>query len=109
MNSQKRLATLETAARNQLPPDGGSLTAAWNRLGSEAERQVWLRGLNDDELLALCEDDSCCNGTPLAGLDWDKLTEDELELIATSTESEIAEWADRQRAERPHYFTKSNQ
>ena len=108
MNRRTRLMKLETVARNQLPPHGESLFAAWNRLASGAEQEAWLRSLTDAELRALCDSDFS-KSSALEGLDWDKLTEADLETIANGTESELAEWADRQRIEKPHYFTKGKQ
>lgn len=99
--TKTRLAALETRAA-RLPPDGASLLRACNRL-PESEQDAWWAARTEAELEAVIQ-----TGAGVDYLDFDKLTETELEFIAFAdvTASEYEQWLAELRRTRPGVFIK---
>lgn len=104
MATQKtRLTRLEANAAT-LPPNVHFLNEQYARLTTDAERDAWYRERTDAELIAICEGVPG-DGSPSAGLDWDKLTDAELQTIADGNAT--PEWWEQLRESKPHYFSRS--
>lgn len=103
MATQKTRLTRLEAQATALPPNVHYLCEQFARFTNEAERQAWIKNLTDKELILLTEN---LPEDPLSsGLDWDKLTDAELQTIADGNAT--PEWWEQLRENKPHYFSRS--
>lgn len=101
MNKQTRLSKLETQAAT-LPPDGAYLGSVYERL-AESERGAWWDARTDAEIEAIAQTDPKC-----AGLNFDRLTENELQFIADTDDSaKFDEWIAQLRITKPDCFSEA--
>ncbi|MGH9799180.1 MAG: hypothetical protein ACRD82_02355 [Blastocatellia bacterium] len=99
---EQRLTKLENVAVT-LPPDGAYLLHQISLL-PESERDTWWKARTEAELEAMVLQDS-----RITCLDFDRLTEAELEQLCELNGAELdAFWAEL-RAMKPDYFTKGKQ